>query len=104
MYAIVRSGGKQYKVEPGKIIKVERVAGEKGGIIDLCEVMMVNDGQNVILGNPTIHGARVKCEILEEEKLKKIIIFKHKRRKNYRKKIGHRQVCTALMVKEIIPG
>lgn len=104
MYAIVQTGGKQYKVEQGEVIKVERIAGQKGELVDMGEVMMVHDGQNAIIGTPLVQGARVKCEIVDQGKRKKVIIFKHKRRKNYRKKTGHRQLCTSLKVREIIAG
>ncbi len=104
MYAVVKTGGKQYKVARGSLFKVEKIPGPVGGTITLSEVLMVSDDGEVKLGQPTLSGAAVDCEIVEQARAKKIIVFKMKRRKNYRKKLGHRQALTTLKVKDIKPG
>jgi len=100
-YAIVQTGGKQYKVSEGDILKVEKIDGEKGGLVSINDVLMVVDDQNIKIGQPNISGASVTGEIVSQGKAKKVIIFKSKRRKGYRKKQGHRQFYTALKIKEI---
>ncbi|HIC92323.1 MAG TPA: 50S ribosomal protein L21 [Syntrophaceae bacterium] len=100
-YAIVQSGGKQYKVSEGDILKVEKIDGEKGDLVSINDVLMVVDDQNIRIGQPNISGAWVKGVIVGQGKAKKVIIFKSKRRKGYRKKQGHRQHYTALKIKEI---
>lgn len=101
MYAVIQTGGKQYKVSPGDVIRVEKLAVKKGETIEIKDVFMVSDGANVNVGKPTLPSASVIAEVLGEGRGEKIIVFKHKRRKNYRKTIGHRQDFTALRVKEI---
>ena len=100
MYAIIKRGGKQYKVSPGDLVKVERIEGNVGDTVVLDEVLMIQNG-DVKVGRPTISGATVTGEISEQGKGKKIIVFKSKRRKGYRKKQGHRQLYTALRIKGI---
>lgn len=102
MFAIVKTGGKQYRVAPGDILRVERLPGERGDEILLDEVLLVADGDNIQLGQPLVEGARVVGEILRQGQAKKIIVFKKKRRKKYRRKQGHRQLYTAFQVREII--
>ncbi len=101
MYAVVKTGGKQYRVAPGDILKVERLDGEAGATVTLDQVLLLADGETVTLGTPLVAGAVVKAEILEQTRAPKIIVFKKKRRHNYRRKRGHRQHVTVLKVLEI---
>lgn len=102
MYAIVKTGGKQYKVAAGDTLRVERIAGDKGSMVELTDVLMVTTDQEVKVGKPTVAGAKVVGEIVEQDRAKKILVFKSKRRKSSRKMIGHRQDYTALKIKEIV--
>jgi large subunit ribosomal protein L21 len=102
LFAIVHTGGKQYRVAPGDILRVERLPGERGDEVLLDQVLLIADGDAIKVGQPLVAGARVVSEILRQAKAKKIIVFKKKRRKKYRRKQGHRQLYTALQVKEII--
>ena len=102
MYAIVKTGGKQYRVAPEDIIRVERLDGEPGDVVVLEEVLMVSTDAGMQVGTPLVQGASVSCELLEQTRGKKIIIFKKKRRKHYRRKRGHRQHYTVLKVLEIL--
>ena len=105
MYAVVATGGKQYRVSPGDRIEVEKLAGEVGQTIALDHVMMIGgEGQPVSIGTPRLDDARVEAQIVAQKRGKKIIIFKHKRRKGYRRKQGHRQSLTALQITGIHPA
>lgn len=101
MYAVIKTGGKQYKVSPGDTIRVEKLPGEPGQEIELNEVLLVGDGEEVKIGQPLVEGAKVIATILNQGRSRKIIVFKKKRRKNYKKKRGHRQFYTELQIKEI---
>jgi large subunit ribosomal protein L21 len=103
MYAVIKTGGKQYRVAHGDVIKVERLAGEVGQAIAFEQVLMVggDDGAEPRIGAPLLEGARVTAEVLEQARAPKIIVFKKKRRKNYRRKHGHRQLQTVLRIREI---
>ncbi len=101
MYAIIRTGGKQYQVAAGERLRVEKLNGEVGDSVELSDVLMIADGENVKIGQPVVDGAKVTAQIVEQGKEKKVIIFKKKRRKGYRLKKGHRQLYTALEIKEI---
>ncbi len=98
MFAVIKTGGKQYCVEEGNIIKVEKLKGESGDKITFDEVLMAGEGSKVTVGSPTVKGASVAAEILEQARADKIIVFKKKRRHNYRRKKGHRQHITVLRV------
>jgi large subunit ribosomal protein L21 len=102
MYAIVESGGKQYKVVPGGTIEVDRLHIDEGTSIDLDQVLLVADDEDVKVGTPTIKGANVKATILEHFKGRKIIIIKYIPRERYRRKRGHRQQYTRLQIDEIL--
>jgi large subunit ribosomal protein L21 len=102
LFAIILTGGKQYRVSPGDILRVERLPGERGDEVSLKEVLLVADDDSIQVGRPMLAGAEVKGAILRQGKAKKIIVFKKKRRKKYRRKQGHRQLFTALQVKEIL--
>ena len=101
MFAVVKTGGKQYRVAEGDVIKVEKLEGEAGKNITLDEVLMIGDEKGVKVGEPLLEGANVTAEVLEQKKDKKITVFKKKRRHNYRRKKGHRQEITVLRVKAI---
>jgi large subunit ribosomal protein L21 len=104
MFAVIRTGGKQYKVAPDDVIAVEKLAGEPGATIELGEVLMVGDGATISAGTPLVAGASVSAELVEQRRADKIIVFKKKRRHNYRRKNGHRQHQTVLRITEIRPG
>jgi large subunit ribosomal protein L21 len=98
MYAVIKTGGKQYKVANGDVILVEKIEGEAGASITLAEVLMIGDGANITVGAPTVKCASVAAEVVEQAKADKVIIFKKNRRHNYRRKNGHRQKLTALKI------
>jgi large subunit ribosomal protein L21 len=102
VYAIVATGGKQYRVEPGQRFDVERLVGEPGSQVELPEVLLVADGNDVTVGQPTVPGARVVAELLDQAKGKKIIVFKYKSKVRYRRKTGHRQHISRLVVRDIL--
>jgi large subunit ribosomal protein L21 len=103
VYAIIQTGGKQYRVAPGDVLRVERLPGERGDAVQLDQVLLVtDDGGEVRVGTPLVENASVKGEIVRQGKAKKILVFKKKRRKNYRRKQGHRQLFTAVQIQEII--
>ena len=104
MFAVIRTGGKQYKVAKDDLIAVEKLAGDPGSILELGEVLMVGDGAEVSTGTPLVAGASVSAELVEHRRADKIIVFKKKRRQNYRRKIGHRQHQTVLRITEIRAG
>ena len=101
MYAIIRTGGKQYQVSPGDRLRVEKLAGDIGDTIEIDDVLLVADGEDVKIGQPVVDNAKVTAQIVEQGKDKKIVVFKKKRRKGYTLKKGHRQLFTALEIKEI---
>ena len=101
MYAIIRTGGKQYQVAPGEHVRVEKLGGEVGDTVELADVLLVADGEDVKIGQPVVEGAKVTAQIVEQGKAKKVLVFKKKRRKGYKVKRGHRQLFTALEIKEI---
>jgi large subunit ribosomal protein L21 len=101
MYAVIKTGGKQYKVSPGDMLRVEKLDVKKGDTIELNDVYMIADGDKVNVGKPTVANAKVTAEVLGEVRGEKILIFKHKRRKGYRNTNGHRQDYTTIKVKEI---
>jgi len=100
-YAIVRTGGKQYQVSAGTLVRVEKISGNVGDTVELKDVLAVIDGENAKIGQPTVDGAVVMATIVEQDKAKKVLVFKKKRRKGYRVKRGHRQMFTALKISNI---
>ncbi|MCP3677014.1 MAG: 50S ribosomal protein L21 [Deltaproteobacteria bacterium] len=104
MYAVIKTGGKQYTVSEGDTVRVEKLPGDIGGSMEITDVLAVGSGEDVKIGQPTVEGARVVAEIVDQDRAKKIIVFKKKRRKGYSKKQGHRQSYTALKIKEIQAG
>ncbi|MEW6657019.1 MAG: 50S ribosomal protein L21 [Thermodesulfobacteriota bacterium] len=102
MYAIILTGGKQYRVSPGDVLRVERLPGERGAEVVLDQVLLVHDDQELKVGQPLVEKASVRGQILRQGQGKKILVYKKKRRKNYRRKQGHRQLYTALQIQEIL--
>jgi len=98
MFAVVKTGGKQYKVAQGDVIQVEKLPGEANAKINLADVLMIVDGAKVTAGTPLVAGASVACEIVAHKRSDKLIIFKKKRRQNYRRKNNHRQDFTVLKI------
>jgi large subunit ribosomal protein L21 len=104
-YAIVETGGKQYKVSPGQKIDVERLACAKGDDVELSRVLLIADGKETVIGNPTVEGAKVMATCISEGKSDKVIVFKYKPKVRYRRKKGHRQIYSRLEIKQIVtPG
>jgi large subunit ribosomal protein L21 len=99
-FAVIRTGGKQYRVEPGSLLRVERLDGDVGASIEFGEVLVAG-GDTVRIGTPLVEGARVRGEIVAQGRDRKVLIFKKKRRKNYRRRRGHRQSITTVRVTEI---
>ena len=102
MYAVLKTGGKQYKVAPNDIIMVEKLAADAGTSIEIDQVLMIGDDEKSTIGAPLVEGARVAAEVLEQKRAKKITVFKKKRRQNYRRTIGHRQEITVLRITDIL--
>jgi large subunit ribosomal protein L21 len=102
MFAVIRTGGKQYRVTPNDVIEVEKIAGKPGEIVELAEVILLGGEGAPKTGSPTIAGAMVAAEVIEQKRGDKIIVFKKKRRSNYRRTRGHRQALTALRITEIL--
>ncbi len=103
-YAIIRTGGKQFRAEPGKTLRVPSLLGEAGATVEFNEVLLGADGGNVRAGVPTLSGAKVTGEIVKHGRDDKIIVFKFKRRKNYARKQGHRQGFTEVRINDITLG
>jgi large subunit ribosomal protein L21 len=101
MFAVIRTGGKQYRVATDDVISVEKLTGEPGETIEFAEVLMIGEGAEVTTGTPLLTGASVAATVVEQKRAPKIIVFKKKRRKNYRRKKGHRQHHTVLRITEI---
>ena len=102
MYAIVNTGGKQYRVQPGDTVRVEYLPGDRGDLIELEDVrLLADDDGEVTVGAPTVQGAKVTAEVLEQGRAKKVIVFKYKAKTRYRRKNGHRQNYTELRVTDI---
>ncbi len=101
MYAILRTGGKQYQVEAGDSLRVEKLPGDVGETVELDDVLMVANGDDITIGQPVIEGAKVIAKIAEHGKAKKVTVFKKRKRQGYRVKRGHRQQYTALAIEEI---
>ena len=102
MYAIVRTGGKQYKVAKNDVISVEKLSGEAGATVELDEVLMIGEGADAAVGDPLVAGAKVVVRVLEQTRADKILVFKKKRRKKYRRTQGHRQDITVLRVTDLL--
>jgi large subunit ribosomal protein L21 len=101
MYAVIAAGGKQYRVETGEVLRVEKLKGDIGAEVAFDQVLMLGEGENIRIGQPVVEGASVKGRIVEQGKHRKILVFKFKRRKRYRRKQGHRQPFTAVRIDAI---
>ena len=104
MYAVIKTGGKQYRVAADEVLTIEKVAGDAGATVEFTEVLMVAGSADPKIGKPTISGAKVTAEVVEQGRAPKVIAFKKRRRKNSRRKRGHRQEQTTVRIKEIISG
>lgn len=105
IYAIVEAGGKQYRVTPKQTIQVNRLDIPAGKTVELDRVLFISDGQNILVGSPTIEGAKVIASSMGEVKGDKLIVFKYKNKTRYRKKTGHRPIYTRLSIEEVVrPG
>jgi large subunit ribosomal protein L21 len=102
MYAVIKSGGKQYRVAPGQTIRLEKVAGEVGAKIELGNILLVENDGNVQVGSPLVANAKIQATVVEHDRAKKILVFKKKRKKQYRRTQGHRQDYTAVRIDDII--
>jgi len=102
MYAVIRSGGKQYRVAPGQTIRLEKIAGEVGAKIQLGDVLLVENDGNIQVGSPLIANAKIEGTVVENDRAKKILVFKKKRKKQYRRTQGHRQGYTAVRIDNIV--
>ncbi len=102
MYAVIQSGGKQYRVAPGQHLKIEKLEAQPGDTINFEQVMMLADGDKCKVGTPTVKGAKVSAEVIEHGRHKKIHILKFKRRKHSMKQRGHRQYYTEVQIKDIV--
>ena len=100
-YAVIATGGKQYKVRQGDVLQVEKLAGEIGSEVVFDQVLMVSDGENATIGTPVVEGATVTGHITAQDRARKVLVFKQKRRKRYRRKNGHRQPYTAVKIDAI---
>jgi large subunit ribosomal protein L21 len=100
-YAVIRTGGKQYRVSPGELVRIERLAGDVGTAIEFGEVLFAADEGGVRVGRPLVEGVCVRGQIIAQTRDRKVLVFKKKRRKNYRRRHGHRQYLTTVRVTEI---
>ena len=101
MYAVIQTGGKQYRVQPGETVQVEKLEVEVGKTLEFNEVLLVADGDNVRLGTPHVAGVKVVADVVDQGRDAKILVYKYRRRKAWHRKQGHRQPFTALKVTEI---
>lgn len=101
MYAVIRTGGKQYKVQEGEVLKLEKLAAEVGETVEFDQVLAVKTDGELKIGTPYVEGAKVTAKVLEQGKGKKIVVFKYKPKKNYRRKQGHRQPFTSVRIEKI---
>ena len=102
MYAVIETGGKQYKVQEGETVYVEKLPGEKGDSVSFDRILLVSGDEAVAVGRPVVEGAKVEGEILHQGRGDKLIVYKFKRRKNYRRKNGHRQSFTAVKINSVV--
>ncbi len=101
MYAVVKTGGKQYRVQKGEELNIERLPEEVGGEVIFSEVLLIGNGESTTVGRPMVEGASVKAKVIRQDRERKIIVFKHMRRAGVRKKRGHRQSYTRVRITEI---
>ncbi|MEA3338208.1 MAG: 50S ribosomal protein L21 [Chloroflexota bacterium] len=101
MYAVVRTGGKQYRVAPGDFLEIEKIPGEVGDQIELDDILLVHDGEKAVIGQPVVEGAKVLATVKSQHKGRKVIVFKFRPKQRYRRKKGHRQQLTRLYIDAI---
>ena len=101
MYAVIKSGGKQHRVEPGEVLKLEKLNAETGDTVEFDEVMMIGEGDNISVGTPLVEGGKVSAEVISHGRSKKVTIIKMRRRKHYRRQAGHRQWFTQVKITNI---
>jgi large subunit ribosomal protein L21 len=104
MHAVIKTGGKQYRVAEGDVLQIETISGEPGDAVSFDEVLAVGDGADMKVGTPVVEGAKVDAEVVDQTRGDKIIVFKKKRRQNYRRRTGHRQNLTVVRVTGITAG
>jgi large subunit ribosomal protein L21 len=102
MYAVIQTGGKQYRVQPGDTVMIEKLPGDIGDAVEFSEVLLLSGDDDVSVGRPLVGGAKVTGEIVEHGRGKKLIVYKFRRRKDYRRKNGHRQDFTAVKINEVV--
>ena len=102
MYAVIRSGGKQYRVTPGQTIRLEKLSGEVGSKVELGDVLLVDNDGEIKVGSPLVANAKVEATVIEQDRARKILVFKKKRKKQYRRTNGHRQDFTAVRIEKIL--
>lgn len=102
MYAVIRTGNRQYRVEVGQQVDVERLPNEINDSIDIDDVLLIGNGDSTVVGTPKVDGARVRATVVDQFRAKKVIVFKYRQRTSYRRKSGHRQYYTRLRIDEII--
>lgn len=104
MFAIIESGGKQYRAVPGAALEVERLGSEPGATVEFDRVLLIGDDGEVQVGSPTVAGAKVLAHVLDHDRGEKVIVFKYKAKSNYRRRTGHRQALTRVRITEIVRG
>ncbi|RCL00718.1 MAG: large subunit ribosomal protein L21 [Candidatus Tokpelaia sp. JSC189] len=104
MFAVIKTGGKQYRVVANGLLKVEKIAAEAGDIIEFTEILMIGEGANTLIGSPFVETAIVRAQVLEQGRARKVIAFKKRRRKNSKRSRGHRQEFTTIRISEILAG
>jgi len=102
MYAIIRTGNRQYRAEVGKKIDVDRLPYEVDHAFEISDVLLVGDGDKTVIGQPNVEGAKVKVTVVDQFRAKKVLVFRYRQRTNYRRKTGHRQYYTRLLIDEIL--
>ncbi len=101
MYAIIKTGGKQYKVSEGDVLFVEKIEANQGDVVTIDEVLVCKKDNELVIGTPVVEGASVLAEVVKQGKAKKVVVFKYKAKKDYRRKQGHRQQYTKIVIKKI---
>ena len=102
MYAVIETGGKQYKVQEGDTVFVEKIDTDEGEKVELSNILLISKDDGLLVGKPYIEGAKIEATVLEQGKMRKIIVFKYKSKKNYKRKQGHRQPYTKLKIEKIV--
>jgi len=104
MFAVIKTGGKQYRVHAGDMLKIEKIAGNAGDVIELRDVLIVGNESDIKIGDPVVGGAVVTAELVGQDRARKVIAFKKRRRQNSKRSRGHRQELTSIRIREISPG